>query len=108
MMPDLSAGPIGVVSLEFDGLGAGGIKRHPEAETLLVTGDKRAEVMREALTCLMYDSSPLTGEDLEPVLSLSKDEGDTPPTALCPPSLPLNIPSESASADNLAERAGVS
>jgi hypothetical protein len=90
----------GMVSLEFDGPGAGEIKRHPKAETLLVTGDKRAELMREVLTCLMYDSSPLTGEDL--------GEDDTPPTALCSRPPPLNIPSESASDDNLAERTGVS
>jgi hypothetical protein len=58
-------------------MNTGEIKRHPEAETLLLTGDNRTEVMRKVLTCLMYDSSPLTGEDL--------GEGDTPPTALCTP-----------------------
>ena len=53
------------------------IRRRPEAEVLLVARDNRTEVMRKVLTCLMYDSSPLTGEDL--------GEGDTPPTALCTP-----------------------
>ena len=79
---------------------AGEIKRHPELEALPATRDNRAEVMRKVLIWLMYDSSPLTGEDL--------GGGDTPPTALCTPSLPLYIPSESASDDNLAEWTRVS
>jgi len=79
---------------------AGDIKRHPQVETLLATRDNPAELMREVLTCLMYDSSPLTGEDL--------GEGDTPPSALCTPSLPLHISSESAPDDNLAEWTRVS
>ena len=40
-----------MVSLEFPG--ADEIKRHPEVETLLVTTDKRTEVMREVLDWLM-------------------------------------------------------
>jgi hypothetical protein len=40
-------------SLEFSGLGAGEIKRHPHVETVLVTGDKRTEVMRKVLDWLM-------------------------------------------------------
>jgi nucleoside-triphosphatase THEP1 len=32
---------------------AGEIKRHPEVEVLLITGDNRTEVMREALNWLM-------------------------------------------------------
>jgi hypothetical protein len=36
-----------MVSLEFNGLGADEIKRHPEVETLLVTRDNRTEVMRK-------------------------------------------------------------
>jgi hypothetical protein len=35
---------IGVVALEFSGLDAGEIKRHPEVEALLVSRDTRAEV----------------------------------------------------------------
>lgn len=35
--------------LEFDGLGAGEIKRRPQVETLLVTRDNRTEVMRKVL-----------------------------------------------------------
>jgi hypothetical protein len=34
-----------MVALEFDGLGAGEIKRHPEADVLLVTRDNRAKAM---------------------------------------------------------------
>ena len=33
-----------MVPVEFDGLGAAEIKRHPEVEVLLVTKDNRAEV----------------------------------------------------------------
>jgi len=60
-----------MVSLEFDGLGAGEIKR-------------RTEVIGKVLN--------------RPTAELNRGR--------C--SLPLNIPSESASADNLAERTGVS
>jgi hypothetical protein len=60
-----------MVSMEFNGLDAGEIKRRPEVETLLVTRDNRTEVMRKVLNWLTEGSSPLTGEDLEPVLSLS-------------------------------------
>jgi hypothetical protein len=35
-----------MVSLEFSGLGAGEIKRHPEVKTLLATGDNRTDVIR--------------------------------------------------------------
>ena len=38
-----------MVSLEFNGLGAGEIKRDPEVETLLVTRDNRTEVMKKGL-----------------------------------------------------------
>ena len=38
-----------MVSLEFNGPGAGKIKRHPEVETLLATRDNRTEVMRKVL-----------------------------------------------------------
>jgi hypothetical protein len=41
-----------MVSLEFNGPGAGEIKRHPEVETLLVTRDNRTEVMKKALNWL--------------------------------------------------------
>jgi hypothetical protein len=37
-----------LASLEFGGLGAGGIKRHTEVETLAVTGDGRIGPMRQA------------------------------------------------------------
>jgi len=40
-------------SLEFSGLGAGEIERHPEVEVLLATGDNRAEVMKKVLNWLM-------------------------------------------------------
>jgi hypothetical protein len=42
-----------MVPLEFNGLGADEIKRHPEVETLLVTRDNRTEVMRKVLNWLM-------------------------------------------------------
>ena len=48
-----SAIPMGMVSLEFNGLGAGEVKRHPEAETLLVTRGNRTEVMKKVLNRLM-------------------------------------------------------
>ena len=35
--------------LDFHGPGANEIKRHPEAETLLVTGDNRTEVIQKLL-----------------------------------------------------------
>ena len=41
-----------MVSLEFNGLGADEIKRHPEVETLLVTRDNRTEVMKKVLSWL--------------------------------------------------------
>jgi L-lysine 2,3-aminomutase len=41
-----------MVSLEFDGLGAGEIKRHPEIGTLLVTGGNCADVMTKVLNWL--------------------------------------------------------
>jgi hypothetical protein len=41
-----------VVSLEFNGLGAGEIKRRPEVEPLLITRDNRAGVMRRVLNRL--------------------------------------------------------
>jgi hypothetical protein len=52
-------GPIGMVSLEFKGLGAGEIKRDPEVETLLVTKDKPTEIMKKALNWLAKDKNPL-------------------------------------------------
>jgi hypothetical protein len=44
-----------MVSLEFDGLGAGEIKRHPEVETLPVTRANRTEAMRKVLNRLMEE-----------------------------------------------------
>ncbi len=41
-----------MVSLEFDGLGAGEIKRHPEIGTLLVTGGNCADVMTKVFNWL--------------------------------------------------------
>ena len=41
-----------MVSLEFNGPGAGEIKRHPEVETLPVARDDRTEVMKKLLTWL--------------------------------------------------------
>ena len=41
-----------MVSLEFDGLVAGEIKRRPEVETLLVPRDNRTEVMKKVLNWL--------------------------------------------------------
>jgi len=37
-----------MVSLEFNGPGAGEIKRHPEVEVLLVARDDRTDVMKKA------------------------------------------------------------
>ena len=51
-----------MVSLEFNGPGAGEIKRHPEVETLLITTDNRTEAMTKVLNWLTEDSSHLTGE----------------------------------------------
>ena len=42
-----------MVSLEFNGPGAGEIKRHPEIGTLLVTRDNRSNVMKKVLNWLM-------------------------------------------------------
>jgi hypothetical protein len=52
MIPDLSGGPIGMVSLESDGLGAGEIKRRPGIEILLVTRDKPTKMTKKVLTWL--------------------------------------------------------
>jgi hypothetical protein len=41
-----------MVSLEFNGLGADEIKRHPEVKVLLVTRDNRTEVMNKVLNWL--------------------------------------------------------
>jgi hypothetical protein len=41
-----------MVSLEFNGLSADEIKRHPEIEVLLVIRDNRTEVMRRVLNWL--------------------------------------------------------
>ena len=41
-----------MMSLEFNGLGADEIKRHPEFETLLVTRDNRTEIMKKVLNWL--------------------------------------------------------
>jgi len=42
-----------MVSLEFNGPGAGEIKRHPDIETLPVTRNDRTEVMKKVLNWLM-------------------------------------------------------
>jgi hypothetical protein len=41
-----------MVSLEFNGLGAGEIKRRPEVEVLPATKDNRTEVTKKVLTWL--------------------------------------------------------
>jgi hypothetical protein len=43
---------VGMVSLEFNGLGAGEIKRRPEVEVLPATKDNRTEVTKKVLTWL--------------------------------------------------------
>ena len=43
------------MSLEFNGSGADEIKRHPEVETLLVTRDKRTEIMNKVLNWLTVE-----------------------------------------------------
>ena len=48
----LVVGLIGMVSLEFNGLGADEIKRHPEVEVLWVTRDSHTEVMKKVLSWL--------------------------------------------------------
>jgi hypothetical protein len=53
-----------MVSLEFDGLGAGGIKRHPEIEALLLTGDNRAEVIQKVLAPSSLRGAPATKQSL--------------------------------------------
>jgi hypothetical protein len=46
-----------VVPVEFDGLGAAEIKRHPELEVLLVTKDTQAEVAKKVSNWLKWISS---------------------------------------------------
>jgi len=43
------------VSLEFNGSGGDEIKRHPEVEVLLVTRDKRTELMNKVLKWLTVE-----------------------------------------------------
>jgi len=47
------AGLICMVTLEFGGLGACEIKRHPEVETHLLTGDNHTTVAKNVLDRLM-------------------------------------------------------
>jgi len=46
-----------MVSLEFNGPGAGEIKRHPEVKTLLAAIDNRTEVVKKVLNWLVQGRS---------------------------------------------------
>ena len=61
-----------MVSLEFNGLGAGEIKRHPGIEILLVTRDKPTSVTKKVLNWLTQASSPSIPMSLRAPISRAK------------------------------------
>jgi hypothetical protein len=68
-----------VVPVEFDGLGAAEIKRHPEIEVLLVTKDNRAEVAKKVPNWLRWmpsaSASKVTQSGLVVTRSMVSQEG---------------------------------
>jgi len=85
-----------MVSLEFNGLGADEINRHPEAQVLLVTKDNLTKATGKVLDWLTWASSPLTGDPFSshPSPSTGEDSGEGDiPSARRTRSLPRNTPS---------------